>query len=110
MGSRLNAYSLHVRDDRIDFTGNSTHSSILQHQNDVTVSQSSWTVSDHRGSPTFHQLLNRVKDRRFRVNIQGARRLVQYEDGRVFEKCTSEGYALTLSTRQLHSPLTHQGV
>src|SRR6267378_2201206 len=110
MGSRLNAYSLHVRDNRLNLIGHSTHSSILQHQNHVAIPQSTWTMGNHQGRPAFHQLLNRVEDRGFGMNVQGAGGLVEYEDGRVLEKCTSQGYALSLSTREFHSTLTYQCV
>ena len=67
-------------------------------------------MGNHQGRPAFHQLLNRVEDRGFGMNVQGAGGLVKYENGRVLEKCTSQGNTLSLSTREFHSTLTYQSV
>src|SRR5712692_639741 len=67
--SCLHTCRLHARDYRLDFSGQSGHSTIFNHQNHVTVPQSTWTMGDHQGGLILHQFLKGVEDRRFSVNV-----------------------------------------
>ena len=57
----------------------------------------------------LHQLEKVFLDGRFHFRIQGGCRLVEYEDGCIFQEHARNGYPLALSARQLHPALANLG-
>src|SRR5206468_10361809 len=53
--------------------------------------------------------MKRVDDGGLRLQIERAGRLIEDQDGRVFQEGAGQGNALTLPSRQFHRPLAHLG-
>ena len=62
-------------------------------------------MGDHESGAIFSQFLERFLDEVFALRIDRAGRLVEEEDGRVFEKGAGHGEALTFAAAQSHVSL-----
>lgn len=80
------------------------------HKDFVRIADRGETVGDRDGCTVFSEFFQAFLDSAFAFVVQGAGRLVQDQDGRIFQKYTGNGDALFLSTGKAGSALTHKGV
>ena len=67
-------------------------------------------MGDDQGRPAGRQLVEGVLDFRLRHGVQRGGRLVQNQDGRVFQEDTGNGDPLLLPAGKKRTPLAHVGV
>src|SRR3712207_1730885 len=76
------------------------HSSVFDLQPHVAVRQSSQTMGDHEDGTALHEALHRVHYHRLGLRIDGAGRLIEDEDGGIFQEGAGKGDTLPLTTRK----------
>ena len=74
--------------------------SVLQNHDGVGVPHGGEAVGDHEGSPFCHQTVHALLDVLFRSRIDGARRFIEDENGRIFKEDAGNGDALLLPAGQ----------
>src|SRR5919107_4414333 len=76
------------------------HPPVFNLQPHVAVRQSSQTMGDHEDGAALHEALHRIHYHRLGLRIDGAGRLVEDEDGGIFQKGASKRDTLPLTTRK----------
>ncbi len=72
-------------------------SPLIEHDNLVGATDGRKTVSDDDDGAMLHQILKRFLDQLLRLRIEMRRRLVQNQNGGVFQQSAGDGEALALS-------------
>jgi hypothetical protein len=83
---------------------------LLQHDEPVHARDGGQTVRNRDHGFAFHQAQQLVLDGHFHFAVQGRCRLVQHQDGRVFQHHSGNRHALTLTAAELHTALAYLGL
>ena len=86
------------------------YDAILQHNNLVCTCHGTHPVSDDENGLVFDEAGQSLLNRRFVLNIQTCGGLVQQNDGRILQKSTGDGNALTLTAGKSAAILADIGV
>ena len=86
------------------------YDAILQHNNLVCTCHGTHPVSDDENGLVFDEAGQSLLNRRFVLNIQTCGGLVQQNDGRILQKSTGDGNALTLAAGKGTAILADVGV
>src|SRR5260370_29041241 len=83
---------------------------LINDQNDISGQDSRETMGDGQRGTILHQWLQGGLDQARGMGIEGAGRLIQDEDSRVFQNDARDGYALLLTTGELKTALAHDSI
>lgn len=76
---------------------------LMDYNDTITLLDCRHAMCDHDGGSTFHRPIKRLLDNFLALLIKGGRRLVQDQDLWVLDKCSCNGDALFLTTREFAS-------
>src|SRR5258708_36414312 len=88
----------------------SAKDAVVHPEKDVAILQRAQAMSDNEGGTTGRKSLDRLHYHRFGIRIDGTRRLIEDENGPVFEESASKSDALAFSTRETHAAFAHHGL
>src|ERR1700724_3253423 len=88
----------------------SAKDAVVHPEKDVAILQRAQAMSDNEGGATGRESLDRLHYCRFGLGVDGARRLIEDENGPVFEESASQGDALAFFTRKTHAAFAHHGL
>src|SRR6266545_7108413 len=75
-------------------------SSVFDHQQQVAILQCAQAVGDHESSAAAHETTHCFHDRGLGSHVDGAGRLIENEEGSVFQESASERNTLALAARE----------
>lgn len=91
-------------------TTNRGYFAFIEHDDLIRVENRRDTLRYHKTRPASHQVVERLLDRRFRLEIDAAGRVIENQQSRIEEQRARDRNALFLPTRQCCAAFTYRRV